>query len=339
MDSQGKLVDVHLVGQADIVLDDVLSNCRHFAPFAMLSFRAFIITVNLSVFLLAGFTNHLRTTVTAKEFSGKNIIFRCLEFLAVSCILFKLLLNLFKQGFGHDGWNTIVADIAPTIFADVFSVLENVGYASVCEWLFTSCEHSLLLKNLHQPIYSDIGICIHLKDIADDFSFILNDVILVLFRPIAISRDSAVCLSFQYIFLFSTFHLHLHLGYIVFVVSVVHGFEKDSGRSLDIGLRRRKKLHPVLAEDVSIGNRLLPVSGETVRIPDKNNIEAVEVGIRDHSLELRAVVVRRRHRSVNVGVDDVDVIRSGEFLAFAYLTLDRFFFLLVAGISGVDDAA
>lgn len=155
MDSQGKLVDVHLVGQklkgliADIVLDDVLSNCRHFAPFAMLSFRTFIITVNLSVFLLAGFTNHLRTTVTAKEFSSKNIILRCLEFLAVSCVVFKLLLNLFEQVFVHDGWNAIVVDIAPTIFADVFSALENVGYASVCEWLFTSCEHSLLLKNLH----------------------------------------------------------------------------------------------------------------------------------------------------------------------------------------------
>jgi hypothetical protein len=155
MDSQGKLVDVHLVGQklkgliADIVLDDVLSNCRHFAPFAMLSYRTFIITVNLSVFLLAGFTNHLLTTVTAKEFSSKNIILRCLEFLEVSCVVFKLLLNLFEQVFVHDGWNAIVVDIAPTIFADLFSALENVGYASVCEWLLTSCEHSLLLKNLH----------------------------------------------------------------------------------------------------------------------------------------------------------------------------------------------
>lgn len=79
-----------------------------------------------------------------------------------------------------------------------------------------------------------------------------------------------------------------------------------------------------------IGNRLLPVFGETIGFPDENNIEAVEVGIRDHFLELRAVVVRRRHRSVNVGVDDVDAVRSGEFLVFAYLLFNGFLSLLIA---------
>lgn len=92
-------------------------------------------------------------------------------------------------------------------------------------------------------------------------------------------------------------------------------------------------------EDVSIGNRLLPVSGEAVEFPDEDHIKTIEVRIRDYSLELRAVVVGRRHCSVDVGVDDVDVVRSGEFLAFSNLALVRLFSLLVAGILGVDDTA
>ena len=56
-------------------------------------------------------------------------------------------------------------------------------------------------------------------------------------------------------------------------------------------------------------------------------------------MELRAIIVGCRHRSVNISIDDIDVVCFSKSLVFSYLAFDGFLSLFVVGISGADDAS
>ena len=81
---------------------------------------------------------------------------------------------------------------------------------------------------------------------------------------------------------------------------------------------------------------VIAVSGKAVKFPDQHDVKQLLVAVFDHLLELRAIICFSRDGTINVVLDDGDVVLFGIGRAFTNLTLNGFFALVVAGIAGVD---
>ena len=69
---------------------------------------------------------------------------------------------------------------------------------------------------------------------------------------------------------------------------------------------------------------MIAVSLEAIRFPNEGNIKSVQIGIRNHPLEFRAIAISGRHRSIYIRVDDIDAVASSEVFALTDLALDGF---------------
>ena len=56
-----------------------------------------------------------------------------------------------------------------------------------------------------------------------------------------------------------------------------------------------------------------------------------------HTLKVRSVVVRARHGSVDIGIENKNIILLSVFLANAQLSFDRLLRLVIAGIPCIDN--
>ena len=155
-------------------------------------------------------------------------------------------------------------------------------------------------------------------------------------QRVAKGSTTTVAAAFQDVLSLSTHDLLGKVGGVVFRITFQHRFQNDAFRPLGDDFRCRHELDTVLLQLGLIPGTVIAVPGETVELPDQNNVIQLLVAVLNHLLELRAVICLGRDGTVNVVLDDGDVVLFGIRRAFTNLTLDGFFALIVAGIAGID---
>ena len=85
----------------------------------------------------------------------------------------------------------------------------------------------------------------------------------------------------------------------------------------------------VLFQDHLVICAIKTVSGKAVKFPDENNIKQLLAAVFDHLLELRAIVRFGRECTVNVVLDDRDVVLFRISRAFPNLAFNGFFTLVI----------
>ena len=95
----------------------------------------------------------------------------------------------------------------------------------------------------------------------------------------------------------------------------------------------------VLFQDHLIVCAIKTIPGKAVKFPDENNIKQLLAAVFDHLLELRAIVRFCRECTVNVVLDDRDAVLFRIGGTFPNLPLDRFFTLVVGGVTSIDNSS
>ena len=155
-------------------------------------------------------------------------------------------------------------------------------------------------------------------------------------QRIAKCSTTTVAAAFQNVLGLSTDNLFGKVSGVVFCIALQHRFQNDAFRPFRDDFRSRHKLDTVLLQLGLVPGTIITVSGKAVQLPDQHNVKQLFVTVLDHLLELRAVVRLGRDGTVNVVLDDSDIVFLGIRRTFTDLTLDGFFALVVAGIAGVD---
>lgn len=83
--------------------------------------------------------------------------------------------------------------------------------------------------------------------------------------------------------------------------------------------------------------RFVFVSGKSVELIDEYKIPFFAATVFKHTLKVRSVVVRARHGSVDIGIENKYIILLCVFLANAQLSFDRLLRLVIAGIPCIDN--
>ena len=102
------------------------------------------------------------------------------------------------------------------------------------------------------------------------------------------------------------------------------------------GFHGRHQMDTVLFQLVLVVHGIESVPGKAVQLPDQNYVEDFLSAVLDHPLKVRAVIRLGRDGTVNVVLDNGDVILFGIGRAFTDLAFNGFFALVVTGIAGVD---
>ena len=79
--------------------------------------------------------------------------------------------------------------------------------------------------------------------------------------------------------------------------------------------------------------RFVFVSGKSVELVNEYKIPFFAATVFKHTLKVRSVVVRARHGSVDIGIENKYIILLCVFLANAQLSFDRLLRLVIARIS------
>jgi len=85
----------------------------------------------------------------------------------------------------------------------------------------------------------------------------------------------------------------------------------------------------VLFQDHLIVCTIKTIPGKAVKFPDENNIKQLFAAVFDHLLEFRAIVRFGRECTVNVVLDDRDVVLFRISRAFPNLAFNGFFTLVI----------
>ena len=155
-------------------------------------------------------------------------------------------------------------------------------------------------------------------------------------QRIAKCSTTTVAAAFQNVLGLSTDNLFGKVSGVVFCIALQHRFQNDAFRPFRDDFRSRHKLDTVLLQLGLVPGTVVAVSGKAVKFPDQNDIKQLLVAVFYHLLELRAVIGLGGDGTVDVVLDDGDVVLFGIGRAFTDLPLDGFFALVVAGIAGVD---
>ena len=297
----------------------------------------FIVAVDFTRPARAAFAKHQRPTVAAEQLGGEQVVILCLSTGRGFLVFGDFLLHILKQFQRNDGRDSIRYDHIPEFqFSDVPPVFEHMFDAVIGK----RTAHRVLDAVFVQPV----------PDLLHGGAFI---VLLERFHhkrgskrvdvefPLGIQRvakrpTTTIAASFQDVLRLSTDNFFSEVGRVVFRIAFQHRFQNDALRPFGDDFRCRHELDTVLLQLGLIPGTVIAVPGETVELPDQNNVIQLLVAVLNHLLELRAVICLGRDGTVNVVLDDGDVVLFGIRRAFTNLTLDGFFALIVAGIAGVD---
>ena len=118
-----------------------------------------------------------------------------------------------------------------------------------------------------------------------------------------------------------------------FGIILIHAFEqtfqKDSFRRVWNVFHGGHDFYAVVFQAFSVYRHLVLVAGESVKFVNENHVPLFFIAVFEHSLEIFAVIVCTGHGSVNIGVDDEDIVPFGKFVADALLPLDGLFGLAI----------
>nr|WP_222433651.1 hypothetical protein [Megasphaera hominis] len=88
---------------------------------------------------------------------------------------------------------------------------------------------------------------------------------------------------------------------------------------------------------MTVAGAVITGTCEAVQLVNQNKLKMFLRSILNHMLELRTPVRSSGLGTVNIGVDDLQIVTFSEIFADAKLAFNGFFALPVAGIPGVND--
>ena len=303
----------------------------------LLGGSTFIVAVNFTCPACAAFAKHQRTTVTTEQLSGEQVIILCLSPGRSFLVFGDFFLHILKQFQRDDGRDGIRYDHIPKFqFSDVPPVLEHMFDTVIGERTADRVLDAVLV----QPVPN----LFHRKTIpvlSERFQHERGGKRVNVEFPLGIQRiakgsTTTIAASFQDVLRLSTHDLLGKVSGVVFRIALQHRFQNDALRSFGDDLGGRHELDTVLLELGLIPGTVVAIPGKAVQLPDQHNVKQLLVAVLYHLLELRAVVRLGRDGTVNVVLDDSDIVFLGIRRTFTDLTLDGFFALIVTRIAGVD---
>ena len=307
------------------------------AALVLFGSSTFIVAVNFTRPACAALAKHQRPTVAAEQLGGEQIIVLCLSTGRGFLVFCDLLLHILKQFQWNDGRDSIRHDHIPEFqFSDVPPVFEHMFDTVISE----RTAHRVLDAVFVQPV----------PDLLHGRAFI---VLLERFQhkrrgerinmelPLGIQRvakgsTTTVAAAFQDVLSLFTHDLLGKVGGVVFCIALQHRLQNDALRPLGDDLGSRHELDTVLLQLGLVPSTVVAVPGKAVEFPDQNDVKQLLVAVFDHLSELRAIICFSRDGTINVVLDDGDVVFLGISRAFPDLAFDGFFALVVRGIASID---
>ena len=308
-----------------------------FAALVLFGSGTFIIAVDFSCPARTTFAKHQRTAAAAVQLGCQQVIILCLSPGRGFLVFGDLLLHILKQFQWNDGRNGIRHDHIPEFqLPDVPPILEHMFDTVISK----RTAHRVLNAVFIQPIPN----LFHRETITilpERFHHKRGSKRVDVEFPLGIQRvakrpTTTIAASFQDVLRLSTDNFFSEVGRVVFRIAFQHRFQNDAFRPLGNDFRSRHKLDTVLLQLGLVPGTVVAVSGKAVKFPDQHNVKQLFVTVLDHLLELRAVVRLGRDGTVNVVLDDSDIVFLGIRRTFTDLTLDGFFALVVRGIASID---
>ena len=319
------------------IFQPLLTDGLFLATLVLFGGGTFIIAVDFFRPARAAFAKHQRTAAATVQFGCQQVVILCLSTGRGFLVFCDLFLNIIEQFQRHDGWNRIRYDHIPEFqLPDVPPILEHMFDTVISK----RTAHRVLDAVFIQPIPN----LFHRETITilpERFHHKRGSKRVDVEFPLGIQRvakrpTTTIAASFQDVLRLSTDNFFSEVGRVVFRIAFQHRFQNDALRPFGDDFRCRHELDTVLLQLGLIPGTVIAVPGETVELPDQNNVIQLLVAVLNHLLELRAVICLGRDGTVNVVLDDGDVVLFGIRRAFTNLTLDGFFALIVAGIAGID---
>ena len=319
------------------IFQPLLADGFLFAALLLFGGSAFIIAMDFSRPARAALAKHQSTAAATVQLGCQQVIILCLSTGRGFLVFGDLFLNIVEQFQRHDGWNRIRHDHVPEFqFSDVTPIFEHmfdtiIGKRAadrVLDAIFVqpvpNLFHRKTIPVLPERFQHERGG----KRVNVKFSFGI--------QRIAKCSATTVAAAFQDVLRLSTDDLFGKVSGVVFRIALQHRFQNNALRSIGDDFCCRHELDTVLLQLGLVPGTVVTVPGKTVKFPYKNDVKQLLVAVFYHLLELRTVVRLGRDGTVNVVLDDGDIVFLGIRRALTNLTLNGFFALVVAGIAGVD---
>ena len=303
----------------------------------LLGGSTFIVAVNFTCPACAAFAKHQRTTVTTEQLSGEQVIILCLSPGRSFLVFGNLFLHIIEQFQRHDGRNRIRHDHIPEFqFSDITPVFEHVLHAVVSKFASDRVLDAVFIQPVPNLFHREAIPILRERFQHERGGKRVNVEFPLGIQRIAKGSTTTIAASFQDVLRLSTHDLLGKVSGVVFRIALQHRFQNDALRSFGDDLGGRHKLDTVLLELGLIPGTVVAIPGKAVQLPDQHNVKQLLVAVLYHLLELRAIIRLGRDGTVNVVLDDSDIVFLGIRRTFTDLTLDGFFALIVTRIAGVD---
>jgi len=299
--------------------------------------RTFIIAVDFSRPARSAFTKHQCTAVTAVQLGGQQVIVLCLSPGRGFLVLGNLFLHIIEQFQRHDGRNRIWHNHIPEFqFSDVPPILEHMFDTVIGERTADRVLDAVLVQPVPNLFHREAIPILRERFQHERGGKRVNVEFPLGIQRIAKGSTTTIAASFQDVLRLSTHDLLGKVSGVVFRIALQHRFQNDALRSFGDDLGGRHELDTVLLELGLIPGTVVAIPGKAVQLPDQHNVKQLLVAVLYHLLELRAIIRLGRDGTVNVVLDDSDIVFLGIRRTFTDLTLDGFFALIVTRIAGVD---
>ena len=303
----------------------------------LLGGSTFIVAVNFTCPACAAFAKHQRTTVTTEQLSGEQVIILCLSPGRSFLVFGNLFLHIIEQFQRHDGRNRIRHDHIPEFqFSDITPVFEHVLHAVVSKFASDRVLDAVFIQPVPNLFHREAIPILRERFQHERGGKRVNVEFPLGIQRIAKGSTTTIAASFQDVLRLSTHDLLGKVSGVVFRIALQHRFQNDALRSFGDDLGGRHELDTVLLELGLIPGTVVAIPGKAVQLPDQHNVKQLLVAVLYHLLELRAIIRLGRDGTVNVVLDDSDIVFLGIRRTFTDLTLDGFFALIVTRIAGVD---
>ena len=130
--------------------------------------------------------------------------------------------------------------------------------------------------------------------------------------------------------------VHGHLGAAEFCVALQHGLQKDTFRAGGNVFLAEQAAHAALLQLRLVDGGVVPVPGEAVILPGKDEGPAAGLCVPQHAVEFRAAVRAAGHVPVGIAGHDIDIIPGGVGHAVLHLLFDGHVALAVGAVPGIN---
>ena len=297
----------------------------------------FIVAVDFSRPACAAFAKHQRTAATTVQLGCQQVIVLCLSSGRGFLVFGNLFLHIIEQFQRHDGRNRIRHDHIPEFqFSDITPVFEHVLHAVVSKFASDRVLDAVFIQPVPNLFHREAIPILRERFQHERGGKRVNVEFPLGIQRIAKGSTTTIAASFQDVLRLSTHDLLGKVSGVVFRIALQHRFQNDALRSFGDDLGGRHELDTVLLELGLIPGTVVAIPGKAVQLPDQHNVKQLLVAVLYHLLELRAIIRLGRDGTVNVVLDDSDIVFLGIRRTFTDLTLDGFFALIVTRIAGVD---